>query len=147
MQVRQTSITPSNLLLHPDKTIQCRCGKQASPLPACSRIPPKLFNAGAKPPRAGQNLFLDLEPEVKIISRRKVYPCRVLRCMLHCMIPTAQTSCDLFLSLSPSVNNRQHTSEVHARAASGIKSLTDSQASFPPPPLLLHNSKRRLRTF
>ena len=71
MRMQQASITPSDLLLHPAKTIQCRCSKQASPLPACTCIQPKVCNAGAKPPRAGQNLFLDFEPEVIIISRRR----------------------------------------------------------------------------
>ena len=71
-----------------------------------------------KTDRAGIDLFLDLEPEVEKTAAAGL-PLRgsQMYATIRCFDGSDRKG--LFLSLSPSVSYRQHTSEVRARAASG----------------------------
>ena len=80
------------------------------------------------------DLFLDLEPEVTETAVAGL-PLRGSQMDATMPGPDGSRTCDLFLSLSPSVSYRQHPSEVHARAAYGANNFTggqDSALAYPP---------------
>ena len=74
--------------------------------------------------RGTQDLFLDLEPEVTEPAAAGL-PLRGSQMDATLRVSDGSGMSDLFLSLSPSVDYRQHPSGVHARAAYAAGNLTD----------------------
>ena len=87
--------------------------------------------------RVNPDLFLDLEPEVTETAAAGL-SLRGSQMDATIRGSDGHGKFDLFLSFSPSVNYRQHPSEVHARAAYEANNLTGGQDQR----LLTHPSYR-----
>ena len=84
--------------------------------------------------RVNPDLFLDLEPEVTETAAAGL-SLRGSQMDATIRGSDGHGKFDLFLSFSPSVNYRQHPSEVHARAAYRDHNFTggqDSALTYPP---------------